>query len=123
MPPRAAPAPLLVFDQEVAYPRKGATRIGKRARRIRWVQPSAAQLPNGWEHPLTPFVVRCHHRIRKRLRLMPEHGWTLWASIQDGCGQLDFDFWSWGMGKYERAVAECEGPEFERLLREGPAGD
>ncbi len=53
MPRRAAPAPLLVFDQEVAYPGKVRPGVGKRARRIRWVQPSAAQLPNGWEHPLT----------------------------------------------------------------------
>ena len=29
---------------------------------------------------------------------------------------MDFDFWSWGMEKYDRAVAEFDGPEFERLL-------
>jgi hypothetical protein len=49
--------------------------------------------------------------------------WTLWASIQDGRNRQDFDFWSWGMEKYERAAAECEGPEFERLLREVQLAD
>jgi len=50
--------------------------------------------------------------------LMSKYGWTLWASIQDGISDLDFDFWSWGMEKYERAVAEFDGPDFDRLLRE-----
>jgi thiamine kinase-like enzyme len=50
------------------------------------------------------------------LGLMSKYGWTLWASIQDATSHLDFDFWTWGMEKYERAVAEFDGPEFEPLL-------
>ena len=50
--------------------------------------------------------------------LMSKYGWTLWASIQDGVSDIDFDFWGWGMEKYERAVIEFEGPEFERLLED-----
>jgi thiamine kinase-like enzyme len=48
--------------------------------------------------------------------LMSKYGWTLWASIQDGISTIDFDFWSWGLERYERAVAEFDGPEFEQLL-------
>jgi thiamine kinase-like enzyme len=48
--------------------------------------------------------------------LMSKYGWTLWASIQDGVSDIDFDFWGWGMEKYERAVAEFDGPDFARLL-------
>jgi thiamine kinase-like enzyme len=50
--------------------------------------------------------------------LMSKYGWTLWASIQDGVSTIDFDFWSWGMEKYERAVVEFDDPGFERLLDE-----
>jgi thiamine kinase-like enzyme len=50
--------------------------------------------------------------------LVAKYGWMLWASIQDGVSQLEFDFWSWGLEKYERAVAEFDGPDFERLLAE-----
>jgi thiamine kinase-like enzyme len=50
--------------------------------------------------------------------LMSKYGWTLWASIQDGVSEIDFDFWGWGIEKYERAVAEFEGPDFERLLED-----
>jgi thiamine kinase-like enzyme len=48
--------------------------------------------------------------------LMSKYGWTLWASIQDGVSDIDFDFWEWGLEKYERAKAEFEGPDFQRLL-------
>ena len=41
--------------------------------------------------------------------LMSQYGWTLWASIMDGSSVLDFDFWEWGMQKYERAVAGFDG--------------
>ena len=48
--------------------------------------------------------------------LMSQYGWTLWASIMDGSSTLDFDFWEWGMQKYERAVATFDGPQLEGLL-------
>ena len=58
------------------------------------------------------------HRVaRARLwGLMSKYGWTLWASIQDAVSTFDFDFWAWGMEKYERALADFDGPDFERLL-------
>jgi thiamine kinase-like enzyme len=52
------------------------------------------------------------------LALMAKYGWALWAAIQDGVSAVDFDFWSWGMEKYERAVAEFEAPVFHRLLQD-----
>jgi thiamine kinase-like enzyme len=55
--------------------------------------------------------------------LMSKYGWTLWASIQDGVSDIDFDFWGWGMEKYERAVAEFDGADFERLLEDVRRGD
>jgi thiamine kinase-like enzyme len=50
--------------------------------------------------------------------LMSKYGWTLWASIQDGVSEIDFDFWEWGMEKYERAKVEFDGPDFQRLLED-----
>jgi thiamine kinase-like enzyme len=61
--------------------------------------------------PLLNKVARC-----RAWGLMSKYGWTLWGSIQDGISDLDFDFWGWAMEKYERAVAEFDGPDFERLL-------
>ncbi|MDP9116469.1 MAG: phosphotransferase family protein [Actinomycetota bacterium] len=52
------------------------------------------------------------------LALMSKYGWTLWASIQDAMSEVDFDFWGWGMEKYERAQAEFRGPQFARLIED-----
>lgn len=56
------------------------------------------------------------------LGLASKYGWTLWASIQDGVSTVDFDFWTWGLEKYERAVAEFASPDFDRLLEEVATG-
>jgi thiamine kinase-like enzyme len=55
--------------------------------------------------------------------LVGKYGWMLWASIQDGVSPLDFDFWSWGMEKYDRAILEFDGPDFERLLEDVQSED
>lgn len=54
--------------------------------------------------------------------LLARYGWTLWAAIQDGASSIDFDFWSWGMEKYDSARAELHGPEYPQILR-GLQGD
>ena len=48
--------------------------------------------------------------------LMSKYGWTLWASIPASISPLDFDYWSWGMEKYERAVADFDSPDFPSWL-------
>lgn len=48
--------------------------------------------------------------------LVSQYGWTLWASIMAGSSPLDFDFWSWGLQKYERAAATFGSPELDALL-------
>jgi len=50
------------------------------------------------------------------LALMAKYGWMLWASIQESTSSVEFDFWSWGLEKYDRAVAEFDGPEFGTLI-------
>ena len=54
---------------------------------------------------------RRRHRLARALAwsLMARYGWTLWASIQDGVSTIDFDFWAWGMEKYDSARAELLG--------------
>jgi thiamine kinase-like enzyme len=54
---------------------------------------------------------------RARLHaLMSNYGWTLWACIQAATSELDFDFWGWGLEKFERAVAQFRGPDLPALL-------
>src|SRR6478609_2873766 len=54
---------------------------------------------------------------RARLQgLVSQYGWTLWGVIQDAICDLDFDFWSWAMEKYDRAVATFDSPDLAALL-------
>jgi len=64
-----------------------------------------------WGEPLRNKVARA-----RLWGLMSKYGWTLWGSIQVGISDLDFDFWGWAMEKYERAVEELDGPQFQQLL-------
>jgi len=64
-------------------------------------------------------ALRRHRVARARLwGLMAKYGWTLWGSIQNSVSDFDFDFWGWAMEKYDRAVAEFDGPDLGRLLEE-----
>ena len=68
---------------------------------------------------------RLRHKIaRAHLQgLVAKYGWTLWGCIQNGSSELEFDFWSWTMERYEAAVAEFRGPQFRRLLDDVAAPD
>jgi len=65
------------------------------------------------------------HRVaRTRLwALVAKYGWTLWGSIQNSVSDIDYDFWSWAMEKYERAMEEFDGPDFEPLLAQAAQDD
>jgi thiamine kinase-like enzyme len=61
------------------------------------------------------------HRPEKVARawlfaLLARYGWTLWASIQDSISDIDFDFWDWGMQKYEVAKSDFSSKQFRDAL-------
>jgi thiamine kinase-like enzyme len=78
------------------------------------------------EHLITAYHGRflVNRLARARLQgLMGQYGWTLWASIQEATSDIDFDFWPWGMEKYERAVATFRGPDLDRLIEDVQRSD
>jgi thiamine kinase-like enzyme len=65
-----------------------------------------------------------HEIARARLQgIVSKYGWTLWGCIQSASCALDFDFWGWAMERYDGAVAEFNGPDFDRLLADATAPD
>ena len=48
--------------------------------------------------------------------LLAKYGWTLWASIQSSVSDIDFDFWQWGMEKFDDAEENFASDKFERAL-------
>ena len=47
---------------------------------------------------------------------MSNYGWTLWAAIQDSVSPVEFDFWAWGLEKYDRAVEQFASAELSQLI-------
>lgn len=52
---------------------------------------------------------------------LARYGWTLWGVIQEGRGEIDFDFRAWATEKLDAARELAGGPRWERLLA-GAAG-
>jgi thiamine kinase-like enzyme len=52
------------------------------------------------------------------LGLAGKYGWTLWGAIQAAVSPLDFDFWAWGLERFDGAVEGFTGPSFGKLLDE-----
>jgi len=52
------------------------------------------------------------------LGLVGMYGWTLWGAIQNGASPIDFDFWGWGMERFEGAAEGFTAGDFPRLLEE-----
>jgi thiamine kinase-like enzyme len=49
---------------------------------------------------------------------LAKFGWTLWASIQNSISDLDFDFWEWGMLKYDDVQRDFGSKEFYKYLNQ-----
>jgi thiamine kinase-like enzyme len=54
----------------------------------------------------------------KLLGLAGMYGWTLWGAIQHAVSTIDFDFWSWGMERFEGAASGFTSSDFGLLLEE-----
>ncbi len=78
------------------------------------------------DHLVTAYYGRrlVNRIARARLQgVMSQYGWTLWASIQQATSEIDFDFWTWGMEKYERAVETFRGPGLDHLIEDVQRSD
>ena len=50
------------------------------------------------------------------LGLVGMYGWTLWGAIQHAASPIDFDFWAWGMERFEGAARGFTASGFKDLL-------
>ena len=49
--------------------------------------------------------------------LLAKYGWTLWAAIQNEVSEIDFDFWEWGLVKYEAVQRDFGSTFYQDQLR------
>jgi hypothetical protein len=48
--------------------------------------------------------------------LCSSYGWSLWGFIQAASSTIDYDFYSWGMERYEKAARRFTSDGFDALL-------
>ena len=49
---------------------------------------------------------------------LAKYGWTLWASIQNSISEIEFDFWEWGMQKYDDVKRDFGSRNFYELINQ-----
>jgi thiamine kinase-like enzyme len=50
--------------------------------------------------------------------LCSQYGWALWGFIQAATSPMDFDFFGWGMERFDKAEATFRGPDLTGLLED-----
>jgi len=55
--------------------------------------------------------------------IMSDFGWTLWGAIQNKISQLDYDFWQYAVGRWERALGMLDSNEFPKWLEDAGRED
>ena len=50
--------------------------------------------------------------------IMSDVGWGLWAAIQAKISRIDFDFWSWAVERWARAVNKMDSKAFNGWLKD-----
>ena len=55
--------------------------------------------------------------------IMSDFGWTLWGAIQNKISQLDYDFWEYATGRWERALGMLDSNEFPKWLEDARKDD
>jgi hypothetical protein len=55
--------------------------------------------------------------------LMSDVGWTLWGAIQARVSKIDYDFWGYASGRWERAEAILASADFSGWLDEAHHSD
>ena len=61
------------------------------------------------------------HRTDKVARawlfaLLAKYGWTLWACIQNSISQIEFDFWEWGMKKFQDVESDYGSNFYQKQI-------
>jgi len=58
------------------------------------------------------------HRLYRLLlhKLTADLWWSLWAMIQSKISRIDFDFYSYGLGRYARFRHNCYDRDFEKWI-------
>lgn len=110
---------LWVVDFEYSGNNDPCFELGNTCQELQYRDDQYAELCAGYFGYARPSLL-----ARMRLwAIMSDVGWTLWGAIQARISKLDFDFWAYAVGRWERACGMMDSAEFPRWLQEAASRD
>lgn len=106
------PGGLRIVDYEYSGWNDPFFELGNTAQEQQYNPGQLAELCQGYfGHTSEPLTARVWLNM-----IVSDLGWSLWAAIQARVSALDFDFEQYGAGRWQRALAKLDSPEFvERM--------
>ena len=102
-----------IIDYEYAGQNEASFEIGNLASEISLTDNQLSNLCDAyWEKNIPSKIARA-----MAWSMIARFGWVMWASIQEGVSQIDFDFRSWGMKKWNSVLPELSGGRYEKVLK------
>ncbi len=110
---------LRLIDFEYSGNNDPCFELGNTCQELQYDEPRYAELCQAY------FGKPARHLLaRMRLHaLMSDVGWTLWGAIQARVSKLDYDFWGYASGRWERAEGILASADFSRWLDDAARPD
>jgi thiamine kinase-like enzyme len=105
---------LWLIDFEYSGNNEPCFELGNTCQELQYGEEEYAQLCAAYFGESRPSLVSRMHLWA----IMSDVGWTLWGAIQAKISRLDFDFWGYALGRWERAQGLMDSAEFPRWLEE-----
>lgn len=110
---------LRLIDFEYSGNNDACFELGNTCQELQYDEPRYAELCQAY------FGQPARHLLaRMRLyALMSDVGWTLWGAIQAKVSTIDYDFWGYATGRWERAEGILASAELPRWLEDARRSD
>jgi len=105
---------LVLIDYEYSGNNDPCFELGNACQEARYDEARYVELCRAYFGEAQPSLLARMHLFA----IMSDVGWTLWGAIQGKISRLDFDFWSYALGRWERAQTMMDSSEFPAWLRE-----
>ncbi len=103
---------LRLIDFEYSGNNDPCFELGNSCQELEYNENQYAELCSAYFGEARPALLARMHLFA----IMSDVGWTLWGAIQGKISKLDFDFWGYAVGRWERALGMINSEPFPRWL-------
>lgn len=105
---------LMLIDYEYSGNNDPCFELGNACQEARYDEAHYQELCQAYFGEIRPSLLARMHLFA----IMSDVGWTLWGAIQTKISRLEFDFWGYTLGRWERAQGMMDSADFPVWLRQ-----